>query len=169
MNKNITRVIPSESLKGSKVNEFGNPISDTRKKKPTFVDGKFNGEIYEVGKKYQQAYTERNTFEPVDRVVSTSIKRLEELKDEKKVKLKERVREELLFSYEFREKNKQFKNDYEIQVSSCYNNYNMKMLKIWKMYWSNEEGWKHTKDGFVMPIKEGKKMLRELLKELDGK
>ena len=83
MNKNITRVIPSESLKGSKVNEFGNPTSDTRKKKPTFVDGKFNGEIYEVGKKYQQAYTERNTFEPVDRVVSTSIKRLEELKDEK--------------------------------------------------------------------------------------
>ncbi len=169
MNKNISRVIPSEAIKGSKVNEFGNPSVDTRKKKPTFVDGKFSGEIYEVGEKYQQSFTERNNFEPVNRVVSSSIKRLEEFKDEKKVKVKDRVREELLFSYEFKEKNKRFVNDYEIQVSSCYNNYNMKMLKIWKMYWSNEEGWKHTKDGFVMPIKEGKKMLRELLKELDGK
>ena len=167
MNKNIRSIIPSGAVKSSKVDQFGNPSIDTRKKKPTFVDGEFSGKIYEVNGKYQQAFTEDRIVQPkpVPEIVRKSEQRLKELRGGKK----ERSKEELLFSYEFQERDKRFNNDYEIQVSRTTNNYGMTMLKFWKMYWTDTEGWKHTKQGFVMPVKEGRKMLRELLQALDNK
>ena len=90
-----------------------------------------------------------------------AINRLKELKDENKEKYF-RDDDEIILEKTIIEKNYGYTNEYLIEVSTNHNSSNHKFLKIWKYYWTDEEGWKPKKQGIIIPIKDAKPFIKEL-------
>jgi len=90
-----------------------------------------------------------------------AINRLKELKDENKEKYF-RDDDEIILEKTIIEKNYGYTNEYLIEASTNHNSSNHKFLKIWKYYWTDEEGWKPKKQGIIIPIKDGKDLIKEL-------
>ena len=91
-----------------------------------------------------------------------ALKKLRELKNENKGKYF-RKQDEILSETYITEKKRSFNNEYLIEVSTNHNSSNRKILKIWKYYYDElDYDWKPTKQGIVIPIKDGKKIIKEL-------
>ncbi|MBT7515280.1 MAG: hypothetical protein HN655_05415 [Candidatus Marinimicrobia bacterium] len=92
-------------------------------------------------------------------LVDFSTNRLYELKDENKEKYF-RDDDEIILEKTIIER--PYGNECLIEVSTNHGSSNHKYLKIWKYYWTDEYGWKPTKQGIVIPIKDGKDLIKEL-------
>ena len=123
--------------------------------------------------KYNQYGDEVNhTYNPQNDTVRYAKKRINEFNEESKYF---RGDDNILFTYEYKVKGKfngrSYKSDkeYQIQVSTSHDNYNMKQLKIWKMYWDEGEyDWKYSRQGIVIPILHGKKFIKQIWEKLYG-
>ena len=87
--------------------------------------------------------------------------RLNELKDENREKYF-RDTDEIIFSKTYTQKSNAYTNEYLIEASTNHGSSNHKYLKIWKFYFDNDEGWKPTKQGIIIPIKDGKSFIKEI-------
>ncbi len=94
-------------------------------------------------------------------LVDFATDRLNELKDENREKYF-REDDEILLEKIIIEKNYGYTNEYLIEASTNHNSSNHKFLKIWKYYWTDEYGWKPKKQGILIPIKDGKDLIKEL-------
>ena len=92
-------------------------------------------------------------------LVDFSTNRLNELKDENKGKYF-RDDDEIILEKTIIER--PYGKECLIEVSTNHGSSNHKYLKIWKYYWTDEYGWKPTKQGIVIPIKDGKDLIKEL-------
>ena len=92
-------------------------------------------------------------------LVDFSTNRLYELKDENKEKYF-RDDDEIILEKTIIER--PYGKECLIEVSTNHGSSNHKYLKIWKYYWTDEYGWKPTKQGIVIPIKDGKDLIKEL-------
>ena len=85
--------------------------------------------------------------------------RLNELKDENREKYF-REDDEILLEKTIIEGS--YRNEILIEASTNHGSSNHKYLKIWKYYWTDEDGWKPKKQGITIPIKDGKDLIKEL-------
>jgi len=122
--------------------------------------------------KYNEDGDEVNhTYEPQNDTIRYAKKKMNEFNEESKYT---RSDDKILFTYEYKVKGKfngrSYKGDSvcQIEVSTSHDNYNMKHLKIWKMYWDDLEGWKHTKQGIIIPIIHGKKFIKQIWEKFYG-
>ena len=156
MSKKIVRHIPSGSIKVKKV-------VDKRDKTPIeYVDEITKQEkvchIYKVSGSYESgSHNTTSSYSSVSPPRVFAIKRLNELKDEKKYFRNE---DEILLEKIIKEG--PYRNEILIEASTNHGRTNHKYLKIWKYYWTDEEGWKPTKQGILIPIKDGKDLIKEL-------
>jgi len=161
MKKGIVRQIPSGSIKIDK-------YSDERHKTPIEYFDKNTKqietcEIYKVSGSYTSSLTHTtSSYSSVSQSKGYSIKRLKELRNENKGKYF-RKEDEILLEKTITEKRFSFNNEYLIEVSTNHSSSNHKYLKIWKYYYDElEYDWKPTKQGIVIPIKDGKDLIKEL-------
>ena len=170
MKKNIKRSVPSGFIQVDNVEDkYGNPYTDNRKKEAVVDKGKFQGYIYKVSGSHESPFSSSvnppHLYESVSVSRGSAIKRLKEFGDDTKYV---RNDDNVFYSYYFKEKNRKYLNEYSIEVSTSHNNVNVKLLKLWKMYWDEFEcDWKHSKQGLVIPIKDGKKFIKELSEVLN--
>jgi predicted ribosome quality control (RQC) complex YloA/Tae2 family protein len=156
MSEKIVRHIPSGSIKVKRV-------VDKRDKTPIeYVDKNTKQEkvcyIYKVSGSYVSG--SQNTTKSYSSVSSPkvfAIKRLNELKDEKKYFRNE---DEILLEKTIIEG--PYRNKILIEASTNHGRTNHKYLKIWKYFWTDEYGWKPKKQGITIPIKDGKDLIKEL-------
>ena len=92
-------------------------------------------------------------------LVDFSTNRLYELKDENKEKYF-RDDDEIILEKTIIER--PYGKECLIEASTNHGSSNHKYLKIWKYYWTDDDGWKPTKQGIVIPIKDGKDLIKEL-------
>lgn len=74
-------------------------------------------------------------------------------------------REKTIYEKDTIETNRYGINRYLIDVSTTINESNYKFLKIWKLYQPttpSQYQWEHTKQGITIPIKDAKKMIKDL-------
>jgi len=170
MKKNIKRLVPSGSIQVDNVEDkYGNPYTDKRKKDSVNDQDGYQGEIYKVSGSYESPFSSSvnppHIYEPVSESRGSAIKRLKEFEDDTKYR---RSDDNIFYSYEFKERNRKYLNEYSIEVSTSHNNVNVKLLKLWKMYWDDVNcDWKHSKQGLVIPIKDGKRFIKELSEVLN--
>ena len=160
MSKKIVRHIPSGSIIVDRYVKRRNNTRIEYKDKNT----KINDEcyIYKVSGSYSSSFTHTtSSYDSVSQSKGYSIKRLKELKDENKEKYF-REDDEILLEKTIIEKNYGYTNEYLIEASTNHNSSNHKFLKIWKYYWTDEEGWKPKKQGIIIPIKDGKSFIKDL-------
>jgi len=156
MSEKIVRHIPSGSIKVKKV-------VDKRDKTPIeYVDEITKQEkvchIYKVSGSYESgSHNTTSSYSSVSPPRVFAIKRLNELKDEKKYFRNE---DEILLEKIIIEG--PYRNEILIEASTNHGRTNHKFLKIWKYYWTDEYGWKPTKQGITIPIKDGKDLIKEL-------
>ena len=156
MSEKIVRHIPSGSIKVKRV-------VDKRDKTPIeYVDENTKQKkvchIYKVSGSYVSgSQNTTKSYSSVSPPRVFAIKRLNELKDEKKYFRNE---DEILLEKTFIEG--PYGNEYLIEASTNHGRTNHKYLKIWKYYWTDDDGWKPTKQGIVIPIKDGKDLIKEL-------
>ena len=87
--------------------------------------------------------------------------RLNELKDENREK-HFRDTDEIICSKTFTQKSNGYTNEYLIEASTNHGSSNHKYLKLWKFYFDNNEGWKPTRQGLIIPIKDGKSIIKKI-------
>ena len=156
MSEKIVRHIPSGSIKVKRV-------VDKRDKTPIeYVDEITKQEkvchIYKVSGSYESgSHNTTSSYSSVSPPRVFAIKRLNELKDEKKYFRNE---DEILLEKIIIEG--PYRNEILIEASTNHGRTNHKFLKIWKYYWTDEYGWKPTKQGITIPIKDGKDLIKEL-------
>ena len=156
MSEKIVRHIPSGSIKVKKV-------VDKRDKTPIeYVDEITKQEkvchIYKVSGSYESgSHNTTSSYSSVSPPRVFAIKRLNELKDEKKYFRNE---DEILLEKIIKEG--PYRNEILIEASTNHGRTNHKFLKIWKYYWDDDDGWKPTKQGITIPIKDGKYLIKEL-------
>jgi hypothetical protein len=156
MSEKIVRHIPSRSIKVKKV-------VDKRDKTPIeYVDEITKQEkvchIYKVSGSYESgSHNTTSSYSSVSPPRVFAIKRLNELKDEKKYFRNE---DEILLEKIIKEG--PYRNEILIEASTNHGRTNHKFLKIWKYYWDDDDGWKPTKQGITIPIKDGKDLIKEL-------
>ena len=156
MSEKIVRHIPSRSIKVKKV-------VDKRDKTPIeYVDEITKQEkvchIYKVSGSYESdSHNTTSSYSSVSPPRVFAIKRLNELKDEKKYFRNE---DEILLEKIIKEG--PYRNEILIEASTNHGRTNHKFLKIWKYFWTDEYGWKPRKQGIVIPIKDGKDLIKEL-------
>ena len=95
------------------------------------------------------------------KIKGLTTKRLNELKDENREKYF-RDTDEIICSKTFTQKSKGYTNEYLIEASTNHGSSNHKYLKLWKFYFDNNEGWKPTRQGLIIPIKDGKLFIKEI-------
>ena len=160
MSEKITRHIPSGSIKVKRV-------VDKRDKTPIeYVDKNAKQKkvchIYKVSGSYESgSHNTTSSYSSVSPPRVFAINRLNELKDENKEKYF-REDDEILLEKIIIEKNYGYTNEYLIEASTNHGSSNHKYLKIWKFYFDNNEGWKPTRQGLIIPIKDGKSFIKEI-------
>tara|TARA_Y100000031_G_C8012838_1_gene288888 strand:+ start:112 stop:426 length:315 start_codon:yes stop_codon:yes gene_type:complete len=97
------------------------------------------------------------------KMIGFATKRLNELKDDNREKYF-RDTDEIIYSKTINQKGRGYNNEYLIEACTNHGSSNHKYLKIWKYYFDNNEGWKPTKQGLIIPIKDGKSFIKELYK-----
>ena len=156
MSEKITRHIPSGSIKVKRV-------VDKRDKTPIeYVDKNTKQKkvchIYKVSGSYESgSHNTTSSYSSVSPPRVFAIKRLNELKDEKKYFRNE---DEILLEKTIIEG--PYRNEILIEVSTNHGRTNHKYLKIWKYYWTDKDGWKPKKQGITIPIKDAKDLIKEL-------
>ena len=155
MSEKIVRHIPSGSIK---VKRF---VAKRDKTTIEYVEKNTKQEkvcyIYKVSGSYTPLANTTGSYDPVSPSRGFSIKRLNELKDEKKYFRNE---DEILLEKTIIEG--PYRNEILIEVSTNHGRTNHKYLKIWKYYWTDEYGWKPKKQGITIPIKDAKDLIKEL-------
>ena len=160
MSEKITRHIPSGSIKVKRV-------VDKRDKTPIeYVDENTKQKkvchIYKVSGSYESgSHNTTSSYSSVSPSRVFAIKRLNELKDENREKYF-RDTDEIICSKTYTQKSNGYTNEYLIEASTNHGSSNHKYLKIWKFYFDNDEGWKPTKHGLTIPIKDGKSFIKEI-------
>ena len=146
----INRIVPSQSLVLDKLVDDRDKVN---------VSGSL---IYKVSGSYSSSFTETtSSYDPVSPPVRYSIKRLNEMKDENREKYF-RNDDEIICEKIVKQKSNGYNNEYLIEASTNHSSSNHKYLKIWKYYWTDDEGWKPTKSGLVIPIKDAKSFIKDL-------
>ena len=158
MSEKIVRHIPSGSIKVDRYVKRRNNTRIEYKDKNTKKDDECY--IYKVSGSYSSSLTHTtSSYSSVSQSKGYSIKRLKELKDENKEKYF-RDDDEILLEKIIKEG--PYRNEILIEASTNHGRTNHKFLKIWKYYWTDEYGWKPTKQGITIPIKDGKDLIKEL-------
>ena len=93
-----------------------------------------------------------------EKIRGLATKRLNELNREKYF----REDDEIICSKTFTQKGNGYMNEYLIEASTNHGSSNHKYLKLWKFYFDNNEGWKPTRQGLIIPIKYGKSFIKEI-------
>ena len=96
-----------------------------------------------------------------EKIRGLATKRLNELKDENREKYF-RDTDEVICSKTYTQKSNGYTNEYLIEASTNHGSSNHKYLKLWKFYFDNNEGWKPTRQGLIIPIKDGKSFIKEI-------
>jgi len=135
----------------------GSESSSNNNRNYNIVNGSL---IYKVSGSYISFFT-TSSYEPVCPSVGYSIKRLNEMKDNDREKYY-RDDDEIICEKIVKQKSNGYNNEYLIEASTNHSSSNHKYLKIWKYYWTDDEGWKPTKSGLVIPIKDAKSFIKEL-------
>ena len=172
MSKKIVRHIPSGSIKVDRVvydelscwNDERDKTQIKYKHKNTKKDKVCH--IYKVSGSYTPLANTTGSYDPVSPSRGFSIKRLNELKDENKEKYfrddDEIICETIITHTIGKPNGRKYKNEYLVEASTTHDSSNHKFLKIWKYYWTDEEGWKPKKQGIIIPIKDGKSFIKDL-------
>ena len=72
--------------------------------------------------------------------------------------------DEIICIKKITQKGNGYMNEYLIMTTTNHSSSNHKYLNIRKFYWDN--GWKPTKQGLLLPIKDGKAMIKEIYEKL---
>ncbi len=156
MSEKIVRHIPSGSIKVDRYVKRRNNTRIEYKDKNTKKDDECY--IYKVSGSYSSSLTHTtSSYSSVSPPRVFAIKRLNELKDEKKYFRNE---DEILLEKTIIEG--PYRNKILIEASTNHGRTNHKYLKIWKYFWTDEYGWKPKKQGITIPIKDGKDLIKEL-------
>ncbi|MBC8214203.1 MAG: hypothetical protein H8E71_06150 [Candidatus Marinimicrobia bacterium] len=146
----INRIVPSQSIVLDK-------LVDDRDK--VIVSGSL---IYKVSGSYSSSFTKTtSSYDPVSPPIGFSINKLNEMKDYDREKYY-RDDDEIICEKIVKQKSNTYNNEYLIEASTNHSSSNHKYLKIWKYYWTDDEGWQPTKSGLVVPIKEAKSFIKDL-------
>ena len=165
MSKKIVRHIPSGSIIVDRYVKRRNNTRIEYKDKNTKKNEMCH--IYKVSGSYSSSFTHTtSSYDSVSPSRGYSIKRLKELKDENKEKYfrddDEIICETIITHTIGKPNGRKYKNEYLVEASTTHDSSNHKFLKIWKYYWTDEEGWQPLKDGIIIPIKDGKSFIKDL-------
>jgi hypothetical protein len=158
MSEKIVRHIPSATIIVDRYVKRRNNTRIEYKDKITKKDDECY--IYKVSGSYSSSFNHTtSSYDPVTQSRGYSTKRLKELKDENKEKYF-RNTDEIILEKTIIER--PYGKECLIEASTNHGSSNHKYLKIWKYYWTDDDGWKPTKQGITIPIKDGKDLIKEL-------